>query len=486
MPSIIKLRPIFIISIIALASVGSVQLLAAEENDLIHTSLGFEIYGDPNLAAFGPVATMELQGGLFSGLAGLRFVGDGKEQGTEGWMGDLLYFDLLENWVKLEAQGLSITGGYRPLVSRLSANPYYSLIDNNGKLGIGLDIAYNGELFSYATQWTQLNYQSKHRYGYTTLNLETSQPNDANTRWADRSLYTKTLSFNLGDFTFGYAESTIAFNRYFDLNSWLNPIPSIVLNTLWANQTDNPWASYNNDASFMSVFMGYQGEQLSLEMELLAKDLNVSVLGGPDNVNRLAFSAGASYRSTIGNFGLWSGLALKHMYGATYQPSGIDSAYPYQYTYYPVSTLKGRDIAPEDNYIGNPNGENSFSIQLDYGNLFQLSSDLSLNVYGALEVALIGAQSLENPWHNETWVYKPVNQLFDNEDVLEKKLLFSTEVEAQWRTFFANLDLRLGASFDARKLTPSTDGGPAIWQPTQGEQVLRNAVALTIGYRLSF
>jgi len=405
----------------------------------------------------------------------MRFVNDGKWDPTESWMLYGYYFDLLHASVTLHSSPFELSFGYLPATHRYSQNPFEILLDANGKPAIGAAFTYDGTLFSYQTRWIGLNYRSPWEYGYAP---------DPEATWRDRGFNKKIYLIHLGNLRVGYQESSVFLDRFFDANFFLNPAPTLFVNTLWS-QGDNPWVHNTNDSSYMGFYGDYTLPQFRAEAEVVIKDMVRPGNLDTGNLNKFAWSAGATFTTDLGNFSFWHGGATKHMFAASYSEDGNPNKYPYEYTYYPASQVEGRTIALSDNYIGFPYGENTLAFQLAWQKPWILGAYL-LTTDTTLEWAIGGSQSPHNPWHlDDSWRDIPRDtELFYGDSVLSHTLVLSLGAQVEWSNFFLHAQVELGGTFNPLNLVTPIAGEPPLWRPQAGAFDNATRIELEMGVKL--
>jgi hypothetical protein len=463
------------------------QDAASKPRESIRILPELELYADADTLALGPAGALLIDGAAFSGATGFRFVGDGAELPTESWMPEGYYMSLNPSWMRLALGDFVLSGGYRVHAHSLSRNPLNVLHNPAAYPFHGLDLRYEGGFLRYETRWSGLVAESRHNYPYSTLDIETGDPIGANSRkWADRGLASRMVALDFGKLRVAYEEASIYLERYFDPGYFLIPAPSILINTLWSNQSLNPWARATNDASLMGFYADYEDGDVRLEGQFLIKDITFSQFGiGYPNVNKFAWSLGAELATEAGAFSLWHGGATKHMYAASYQSASVQNAYPYQYAAYPVSSIAGRPLPLEKNNLGFVMGENALALELGWRKDFRGLGPFALVAEASLRYCLRGEQSLENPWHESLAPEPPATHLFTGESVLESSLIMRAGGRLEWAGAYAALDIALGAAFNALRLSHAADGGADIWKPQAGVVDPLSSLRLRAGYSFS-
>jgi len=464
---------LFSFVLLGLIASGTVAV-RAESFDL--TTLG-RFDADSRGAYWGVEGDFALESDLLSAYADLEFMNDGEWLPTESWMPEGVFFDLKYGYFTLDFDRLVVDGGFIPATHLYSQNPYELILDGSGKPAVGASYRYEGDLFAYQSRWIALNRMSPFVYEYS------------DDKWTDRGFNHKLYTLRLGDWRVGYQESSVFLDRAFDANFFLNPAPSILVNTLWSQQALNPWIMEVNDSSFMGFYGEYESGPVRVEAELMIKDVNLP-FGYPTNLNKLAWSGGGTWDSPYGALSFWHGGATKHIYAATYQRPNEPNLYPYEYTYYPSSLLRTEAsdvmvIDLTDNYIGFPFGENSLAFQVSWADTLLLRG-MALDSSAALEYVISGSKSPHNPWHEFTSHTEIDNktELFTDEDVLEHRLLLNASASTEIRNFVIRLDIGLGAIFNPLELVPQS-GEAGIWRPASGELENISTMKLSIGYRFT-
>ncbi|HAW85465.1 MAG: hypothetical protein A2087_06615 [Spirochaetes bacterium GWD1_61_31] len=476
----------------AMLLLGAFVLLAQEAPDetvvspqtveSFNLQLGGILEADAAGLYYGPAATFLVNTEHLRLYGALRMVNDGRWLPTEGWMDEGVYFNLMESHVQVLAGDFTLEGGFQPADHWYSQNPNLTILNTNGRSSVGLAYRYDGDMISYQSRWVGLNLMSPFTYGYGIDSGGIDTPFDQT--WRDRGLNYKLYLLKFGQLRLGYQESSLYLDRYFDINYFVNPAPSILINTLWSSGQSgaNPWIHSANDSSLMGFYADYTDKLFRAEAEFNIKDLNLP-FGYTDNLNKLAWSAGFSWYSDYGTFSFWHGGATKHMFASTYQVAGNPNFYPYEYTYYPLDVVSGRTIALEDNYIGWPHGENSLAFSLAWQHAFQIW-ELPIVADVAAEWVISGSKSPHNPWHEFGSCSEIDNttELFTGDTVLEHQLALQATATTRWRCFAVSLDFQLGVIINALGLeaVPETIYGvePPIWRPQAG--VVRNTSAFNL------
>ena len=438
----------------------------------------FHLRADEHGVYWGPGARVGLHSPLWQLSIGVDFVNDDVWRPQEGWMPDGFYWDLLYSYVQFFPGPFTLEGGFIPATHLYSQNPFAMILDGAGKPALGAAYTYQGRLFTFQNRWIGLNSDSPFTYGYgEDPGSIPGSPRDS--RWQDRGFYHRLYTLNLGNLRLGYQESSISMGRYFDPNFFLNPAPSILVNTIWS-QGNNPWVHRHNDASFMGFYADYTAEQFRLEGEFMIMDVNLP-FGYPDNLNKFGWSFGGSLATNLGNFAFWHGGATKHMFAATYTSSSNPNLHPYEYTYFPVSRLGGRDIPLESNYIGFPYGENALAFQIEWDNQFTPGA-ISVDQGVSFRYVLSGSKSPHNPWHEDS-SWRDIDrktELFHGDSILEHRLLLESSTTLRYRNFFSTIQLGLGGIINPLQLVEQgTD--PPIWKPLAGTRNM-SFLRLTLGY----
>jgi len=355
--------------------------------------------------------------------------------------------------------------------------PYSIFISSEDLPALQADVRYEGDLFFYQSRWVGLNFNSNQEYTGTS------------TEWVDRGMNYKVYGVNAGDWRFGFQDSLIYLEQYFHPEYFFNPIPMYLVQII-TYADGRPWGAYENTKSLMGFFAERQREDDYGAAQILIDDLNGSMIPGVEvgNLTKVAWSIGGRKDYPFGTLGFYHAGATKYTFQATYaksDPSGdyeddavevYYSYYPYEYTYYPVSTyeLDRGGLMPlhyTDNYIGYKYGENNIAFMIDYSNSFRSTGIGDFELYSSLEWILNGAKAPSNPWHEHynTDVSDKAVELLDG--TVEHVLVNTTRLAKPLGGFTLNLDLVLGGRFNAMTLDQPAEEPDAayIFYPQKGK-----------------
>lgn len=395
------------------------------------------------------------------------------------------YLYMNAGYTDLRLGPFSIRAG-RSVHSDEVENPYSIFISSEEHPALMADVRYEGDLFFYETRWISLNDDSSQYYtGYAPID---GGPKDIT--WLDRGMNYKVYGINAGDWKFGFQDSIIYLNRVFDPEYFFNPAPMYFIQII-SNAPGRPWGEYGDSKSLMGFFVEREREDDYGAAQILIDDLNGSFIPGVEvgNLTKMAWSLGGRKDFHFGTIGVYHAGATKYTYQGTYAKEtdtgtypedGADvyyNYYPYEYTYYPVSTYlldDGETRMPlhyTDNYIGYKYGENNIAFMVDYENGFRGTAIGDFDLYSSLEWILSGAKAPSNPWHEgyNTDVSDKTVELLDG--TVEHVFVNTTRISKPIGGFTVNLDLVLGYRFNAMKLekAPEEPEAAYIFYPQSGE-----------------
>jgi len=348
------------------------------------------------------------------------------EQGGFIWEGDNL--------------GLSI-GRLNPVP--LIESPYSLFISSNENAAVTGNFYIESDHFFFQSQWLQLNQDSM---------IATDEFKDG---FPDRGANIRYYGLQFGDLRLGLNDSSVYFGRSFDLEYFINPIPSILMQYI-NNSEGNPWQHNDNENALIGFFIDYTQPEYYTYAQLILDDLNIHMLFDDSYTNptKLGWSLGGTYDFPFGTIGFYQAGATKYLFEPTRNSD------PYGFTYYPdtiYTLIDGTQMAitPEDNYIGYKYGENNLAFQITYipnSKIFKLKD---FNFQGELEFVLSGSKSPVNPWHQYTEYQQGglYTKMFD-EPILEKKLSLTVYVQKKLSdSFLLYSNIELGYIWNRLELT---------------------------------
>jgi hypothetical protein len=369
-----------------------------------------------------------------------------------------MYFTLDEGGIGTRAGPLSLKAG-RLRHYDIVDTPYSLVVNSRGIAAPLVNLAYDDGLFFYETRWVELNRGSN----------QATEAWKATDSWKggfpDRGVSLKVygLKFRLKDeglLRFGYQDISVYSRRSFDLEYFLNPIPTNFTQYV-KYMFGRPWSDGNNDNTVLGFFADYvRPGKYSLLGQFLLDDagLGYFVPGWSMNPWQMALSLGGRLETKAGSFGLYAAGATKF----TFEPNqtGEDNASlagdAYGYTYYPdtrfYDLLDGAPdpvysaLSTEDNMIGYKYGENNLALKADWKKNFGATS-----LGAGLEFRLSGANSLTNPWHDYRSQIDGTYWLDDA--VLEKRFMFDLSLSRRLGNFTLYGILDAGLAIDAFRLS---------------------------------
>jgi hypothetical protein len=445
------------------------QTVATPVPDVIPNTQYQQISAD-GLLSIGPV---DLVGGM-------SFQNDGKyaEQQSGFWGG----FN-----ATLESGGIAVD--LAPLGIRIGrfthtdtiASPYSLFVSSQPIPALLLDLSLDSDTFFYTSRWLGLNRESR---------LPDVEDRGANIR---------TYGVRFNQLRVGFQDALVYADRQFDLEYLLNPIPGFFLQYVKV-AAGNPWSEIGNDNSIMGLFADYADPAFYAYAQLLVDDLNANAILNPDsfqNPNKIAWSAGGSVPTAIGEFGFYHAGATKYTFqafGSGSVGSATDTKYGYTYypaVEYPVGT-EWRAIAPEDNYIGYLHGENNLAFLVNYEQTFE-----PVLVNASLEYTLSGSKSPANPWHQYNSWDEPDSisdgvpgTRFLDDDHLESRLTVTARADAPFGRWSAFAELSAGFVVNELELVdvPAEYVGPnneiRYFAPVQSAARLFGGITIGGSYRL--
>ncbi len=407
-----------------------------------------------------------------------------------------MYFTLDEGGIGTTAGPLSLKAGRLRHYDTVDT-PYSLVVNSRGIAAPLFNLAYDDGFFFYETRWVELNRGS-------TMATE-AWPGG----FPDRGVSLKTygLKFRLKDdglLRFGYQDISVYSRRSFDLEYFLNPIPTNFTQYV-KNMFGRPWSDGNNDNTVLGFFADYvQPGKYSLLGQFLLDDagLGYFVPGWSMNPWQMALSLGGRLETKAGSFGLYAAGATKF----TFEPNqtGEDNATlagdAYGYTYYPDTRfydwLDGAAepvysaLSTEDTMIGYKYGENNLALKADWRKTFGATS-----LGAGLEFRLSGANSVTNPWHDYRTQIDGTYWLDDA--VLEKRFMLDLTASRRFGNFIVYGILDAGVAMDAFRLSApvkpagvsdvdwatwsTVDRFSYIYRPTSGvvDPILRVKIGLS-------
>jgi len=311
--------------------------------------------------------------------------------------------------------------GYTPLKDMVESP--YSLFQNaSGLPALGIEVRYEDDGFFYRDRWILLNKDLKTTL-YTSSDRNIGSLSEDMDIYDDRGAVLRTYGIKKGNIRFGYQDSVLFTDEFFDFNYFANPIPSIFSQYI-AKAPGRPWSRTEGDHNtIMGFFADYSDYYHYVYAQILVDDLNTNRFlnpSGPQSPDKIAWSIGGHKKSLLGTFGLYHAGATKYTF-----ESAVGKYY--SYTLYPGSVVLWKDtespILVEDNMLGYLHGENNISFLGTWkGGLGNI--DLGASV----ELSISGSKSPANPWHEYDNIDEEgrCTRLLDD-PVLEKKIVLDLE-----------------------------------------------------------
>jgi len=343
------------------------------------------------------------------------------------------------------------------------------------------DLTIRGGCFSYESRWIRLNSNS-------------IQPlvEGGPTPYPDRGANYKVFAVELGKWRFGLQDAAVYYDRVFDAEYFLSPIPHI-LTQMVTKRDSTPWQEDANDNSLMGLFAEWRPAHGYLYAQWLVDDISLDFLipwflrdlfGDRGIANKWAWSVGGHWDLPFGRLGFYHAGATKYTFAAT------EDGKPYEYTYYPAVEYSLDDdpafemtLDYRDNYLGYKYGENNLAFRLELSHLPRPL--LGADFRAALEYVLSGSKSPANPWHEYATAGDAgrYTQMLD-EPVLEHTVVGDLAAAWPWRGWTFYTRLKLGGVFNRLGLEPAEAATKAqIFRPQAGENAFLYAWTLGFTYR---
>jgi len=264
-------------------------------------------------------------------------------------------------------------------------SPYSLFISSNEISTITSNFYIESTHFFFQTQWIQLNQNS------------TIKTDEFEKGFPDRGANIRYYGLQFGDMRFGLKDSALYYGRSFDLEYFVNPLPSYFIQHI-NTSPGKPWQQNDNENALVGLFFDFTRPDYYIYSQVILDDLNVHMFfdDSHSNPNKIGWSMGGTYNFTFGKMGFYHVGATKYLFEPTRNRD------PYGYTYYPDSTYyltNGTEVGikPEDNYIGYKYGENNLAFLISY-----IPEISYLDLKGELEFVVSGSKSPVNPWHQYT------------------------------------------------------------------------------------
>ena len=364
------------------------------------------------------------------------------------------YFYIENGGFEFTYEDLSVTLGRTTMNDRVDS-PYSLFVSSKIIPALLADVSYDDGTFFYTSRWTELNRNSA--LGFP-----------------DRGWQYNTYGLYLGDFRLGFQDSLIYTGRSFDVEYFLNPLPSFFRQYTRVS-AGKPWQVTGNDNSIMGFFVDWKPDSGYAYTQVLIDDFNANAIFNPEgaqNPNKIAWSLGGYYDFEFGTFGLYNAGATKY----TFQSYGDGNGdLMYGYSFYPATTYTVNDvimpIEPEDTYIGYYNGENNLSFLFDY-----TAEWFDIGIYSSLEFSLSGTKSPANAWTEYSWWEQApeAGTKFLDSTVLEKKLVLTAGAsralpEIKLENLIVSMALEVGYIWNVLELTGTLEGDvnqEQYWAPS--------------------
>ena len=451
--------------------------LSADES--IKVSLDFVNYFTDQVCYYNeinPVFSLEMP--FLTAAADLSFINDSKYQADIANFSDgtlLGYYTIMNNgYLEFNYDNFLFSVGQQEHSDFIDSE-YSLFISGKNNPGFIADFIYDGDFFYYETRWIRLNERS-------------AQYKDDGES-IDRGANYKTYALKLGDFRLGLQDAAVYLDRSFDLEYFVNPMPQYIIQYNKIGD-GRPWQTTSNENNLIGAFLDYTTEDLYVYAQYLMDDFNLHWLlpDTPHNPNKMAYAVGSKINTDYGKFTFDVALAFKYTFEATYTKEGY-SDYPYEYTYYPLSTFfYGEEegiINYLDNYIGYKYGENNLAIRADYSNIFNFILNIPVEYDVGTEFIISGSKSPSNPWHELSMHTNTGTKLFD-EDILEYTIKSNFGCYAEIGNFSISTGLILGYVFNELVLSEVVTDEAKIFIPKEGNNRIIIDFSIGLGYSVNF
>ncbi|MFW5684388.1 MAG: hypothetical protein ACOC1I_06010 [Spirochaetota bacterium] len=392
------------------------------------------------------------------------------------------YFDLRDGHLSVHTHGFSLTAGR--VVHRDETPGPYSLFISSADLPTTLvDFRLDTGFFFYNTRWLELNRQSElYTYSRPVLDADGEKTDEYVEVPLDRGAVYKVYGVDFGRLRVGLQESVVYLYRSFYPEYFFSPLP-MYFTQLVNSTTGKPWTQIANENSMMGFFVDYQFDDALVFGQFLIDDWNEMGIdwlgvGEWNNPAKFAWYLGGEIDLGLGTLGLYQAGATKYTFEPTYQGDrsyGFTeyNAYPYSYTYFPVTEYEKDDgtlmpILPQDNYIGYLHGENNVAIMASFD-----SEAYGVDYRAALEYTISGPKSPANPWHEDGWHSQQGTQLLDGPRE-EHKLLLSTTAQRWFGPVRVQGSIELGGVWNELELRSVEEepGASGIFTPSDEHRFL--------------
>ena len=321
-------------------------------------------------------------------------------------------------------------------------SPYSMFVNSNLHPAITGNFYVKSGPFFFRSQWLQLNQNSTITTGSFPAGFEDGFP--------DRGANIRYYGLQFGDMRIGLKDSALYYGRSFDLEYFVNPLPSYFIQHI-NTSSGKPWTQNDNENALVGLFFDYTRPDYYVYSQVVIDDLNVHMFidDSYTNPNKLGWSLGGDYDFSFGTLGFYHAGATKYLFEPT-RPTD-----PYGYTYYPDTVYQLNDgtevgIDPEDNYIGYKYGENNLAFLFTYVPEYRF-----VDLKGSLELVFSGSKSPVNPWH-QYYKYQQgglYTKLLD-ESPIEKRINITVDAQKQLsESFTVYSSIELGYVWNKLKLT---------------------------------
>lgn len=368
-------------------------------------------------------------------------------------------------------------------------SPYSLFVSSESNPAVLAEVGYDDDKFFYTSRWLKLNENS--------AIFEDSYGNRL-----DRGANIKFLGLKWGDLRIAYQDAVVYTGSSFDFDYFANPLPSILTQFI-RREDGSPFEEDRNDNALLGWAADYKSGQTYLYGQFLVDDINFNRFfnrSGNFNPDKIAWSLGGRYDTSLGEFGFYHAGATKY----TFEPLGVksdrtDPAHErntwYGYTYFPDTVF---DVGSNEmaiplsmNYIGFLHGQNSLAFMADYRNRFPFA-----DLYGSLEFMISGSQSPVNPNHEYLTFHEGGmgTKMFD-EKPLESRLILRVQGDKRFGDFLVSMGMQSGFILNELELTAvpaelieqNEEGFDTndlkLWKPSGGSRAL---FSLWFGVRYTF
>ena len=167
------------------------------------------------------------------------------------------YFTINNGGVLLDFDTLALQAG-RFVHTDLVDTPYSLFVSSIPLPALLVEASLRLGPFLYQSRWIRLTRNSREG-------------------WPDRGANYKVFAFQAGDFRFGLQDSAVYFDRVFDEEYFLSPVPHIITQIVTKGR-GKPWSEAANDNSIMGLFVEWQRPRSYAYAQWLVDDISLDFL----------------------------------------------------------------------------------------------------------------------------------------------------------------------------------------------------------------